>query len=595
MASKNIAKKRNTSKSSNANKKSVARKKRSKPICFVIAPIGELDSDTRIRSDKVLEFIIKPAASKCGYKVIRADQISEPGLITSQVTQHILNDPLVIADLTDYNPNVFYELAIRHAAGKPCIHLIGKAQSLPFDIYDIRAIKIDLDVREVERAKKDIIDQIGAIKARKGVISTPLSNAIDLQSLQQSESPESRALVSLMATVSELRSGFTKVDERTLQVLDAFRSEIGIGDSIYALRSGHYKKEKEFLAEPFIKDALSQRVLHLTKVLKKRVRIVFDSGSTIAPMFNVLGREAESDLKHWCRSEEVQIVTNNIRGIVNVLQYRDNRANKYAQLPIRSLSVLPGQVLASFEAIADEATLNELESYRKGRIQKGDIYTIGVTTGNYLLLHQGKLAEIARAGWHPDFKATLIDIADEVYVVAPLGKILVWTGRRNTLRKIDSVKELLEHLNHDLKFEVKDPHGFSPDMAYDLVTDALTSSRKPKGRYADTNLSRWLRKTILVTTARSYQCLFHAHSVQVKAQLAAEPFKPDLDLNNGPYLWQPLFNALPISPYEQFKVEVPHENLQEFAENYFFLFEGFMWSIKEDATKIQTERLAKLQ
>jgi hypothetical protein len=84
-------------------------------VCFVIAPIGTEGSDVRVRSDQVLKHIITPAARECGYEPIRADQISEPGLITSQVIQHIVQDPLVIADLTGRNPNVFYELAVRHA------------------------------------------------------------------------------------------------------------------------------------------------------------------------------------------------------------------------------------------------------------------------------------------------------------------------------------------------------------------------------------------------------------------------------------------------------------------------------------------------
>jgi len=75
--------------------------------CFVIAPLGSDGSEVRKRSDQVLKHIIKPAASECGYEATRADEISEPGIITSQVIQRIVDDHLVIADLTDRNPNVF--------------------------------------------------------------------------------------------------------------------------------------------------------------------------------------------------------------------------------------------------------------------------------------------------------------------------------------------------------------------------------------------------------------------------------------------------------------------------------------------------------
>jgi hypothetical protein len=75
--------------------------------------------------------IIHPVAKECGYLAIRADEISEPGIITSQVIQHLLDDHLVIADLTGHNANVFYELAIRHAIRKPVLQLIQKGEQIP--------------------------------------------------------------------------------------------------------------------------------------------------------------------------------------------------------------------------------------------------------------------------------------------------------------------------------------------------------------------------------------------------------------------------------------------------------------------------------
>jgi len=111
--------------------------------CFVIAPIGEEGSDTRKRSNQVLKHIIVPAAAECGYQAVRADQISEPGIITSQVIQHIINDPLVIADLSEGNANVFYELALRHVLAKPLVQIIRKGERIPFDVAGMRTVPID--------------------------------------------------------------------------------------------------------------------------------------------------------------------------------------------------------------------------------------------------------------------------------------------------------------------------------------------------------------------------------------------------------------------------------------------------------------------
>lgn len=97
-----------------------------KKICFVIAPIGEEGSETRKRSDQILKYIIAPAATECGYEPKRADSFATPGIITKQIIEQLIDAPLVIADLTDYNPNVFYELAVRHAVRKPVVQLIDR-------------------------------------------------------------------------------------------------------------------------------------------------------------------------------------------------------------------------------------------------------------------------------------------------------------------------------------------------------------------------------------------------------------------------------------------------------------------------------------
>ena len=161
--------------------------------CFVIAPIGEAESETRKRSDQVLKHVIFPATAACGYKAVRADQISEPGMITSQVIQHIVEDPLVIADLTDRNPNVFYELAIRHAIRKPLVQLIKKGEQIPFDVAGTRTIHVDhRDLDSVEDAKKEIISQIQALEKDSSKLETPISVSLDLQMLRQSDNPEQR-------------------------------------------------------------------------------------------------------------------------------------------------------------------------------------------------------------------------------------------------------------------------------------------------------------------------------------------------------------------------------------------------------------------
>lgn len=148
-------------------------------ICFVIAPIGKPESDTRKRSDQVLQHIIRPAVESCGYKAVRADEIDEPGIITNQIIRHVIDDPLVIADLTEQNANVFYELAIRHVTCKPLVQIIDKVEDIPFDIGAMRTIQVDHQNPEsVEEAKTKIRKQIQSLAANPSSLENPISVAL---------------------------------------------------------------------------------------------------------------------------------------------------------------------------------------------------------------------------------------------------------------------------------------------------------------------------------------------------------------------------------------------------------------------------------
>jgi len=162
-----------------------------KKICFVISPIGDAGSETRKRSDQTLKHVIAPAAGAKGYKPLRADQISEPGIITSQVIQHIVDDPLVVADL------------------------IKRGEQIPFDVAPMRTVQVDVhDLDSVEEAKAEIEHQIEAVENDPAAVDTPISVSLDLQLLRQSEDPEDRSLADLLVTVSEMRAAIFAMEKR---------------------------------------------------------------------------------------------------------------------------------------------------------------------------------------------------------------------------------------------------------------------------------------------------------------------------------------------------------------------------------------------
>lgn len=112
--------------------------------CFVISPIGDEGTEYRKHADLVLSSLIEPALKALGLTAVRADKISVPGMITGQVIDHVARARLVIADLSFGNPNVYYELALRHAVRKPIVQLIRSADKLPFDVGQFRTYQIDM-------------------------------------------------------------------------------------------------------------------------------------------------------------------------------------------------------------------------------------------------------------------------------------------------------------------------------------------------------------------------------------------------------------------------------------------------------------------
>jgi len=180
---------------------------KTKKKCFVISPIGEEGSEMRERSDKVLEHIIKPPVEECGYECIRADEISEPGIITSQIIQHLIGDDLVVADLTGRNPNVYYELAVRHVVRKPIVQVIQAGESIPFDVAGTRTIHVDhRDLDSVADCKLELVKQIRSVEKDPSRVDTPISVAIDLDFLRKSENPLEKSSTEIISMLQEVRS-----------------------------------------------------------------------------------------------------------------------------------------------------------------------------------------------------------------------------------------------------------------------------------------------------------------------------------------------------------------------------------------------------
>ena len=109
-----------------------------------------------------------------------ARRLDKPGIIGRQIIDYIVNSQLVIVDLSFHNPNVFYELAIRHMMRKPIVQIMRRADSIPFDINQFRTIVIDTTdihsfVPKMETYKSEIANQVRQAMQDVDAADNPIS------------------------------------------------------------------------------------------------------------------------------------------------------------------------------------------------------------------------------------------------------------------------------------------------------------------------------------------------------------------------------------------------------------------------------------
>lgn len=197
-------------------------------ICFIITPIGEEGSAIRKKTDGLIDNVLKPVCNEFGMKAVPAHYIDKIGSITNQVVQHVLESKMVIANLTGLNPNVMYELAIRHASKKPVVCIAENGTNLPFDITTERTIFYSDDMYGATRLKYDLQNKLqNALK--DGDIDNPIYRAIkdssiikEIQSLPQNEKSDS--LLYILQRLDNIESAIKRnTDIKSKEIITPYK------------------------------------------------------------------------------------------------------------------------------------------------------------------------------------------------------------------------------------------------------------------------------------------------------------------------------------------------------------------------------------
>lgn len=90
--------------------------------------------------NEVYRDAVEPLVREIGFDPLRIDDVHGPGIIINDIRNSLSESSIVIAEISERNPNVFYELGVAHALGKPTVLLAAKGSSLPFDVGPHRCI-----------------------------------------------------------------------------------------------------------------------------------------------------------------------------------------------------------------------------------------------------------------------------------------------------------------------------------------------------------------------------------------------------------------------------------------------------------------------
>ena len=138
--------------------------KKEQKNCFVIMPFSSTNSCTEDEWNEIFKNVIKPAVEESGfnYKCERANSQFET--IIEHILDKLNRSQLVIADITDRNPNVLYELGVRHTLGGPAIVIAQKKEDIPFDLlhypFKIYSWKTEKEKKEFKKEIKEAIDYL---------------------------------------------------------------------------------------------------------------------------------------------------------------------------------------------------------------------------------------------------------------------------------------------------------------------------------------------------------------------------------------------------------------------------------------------------
>lgn len=205
--------------------------------CFVIMPFSTTSLQTEEQWTEIFEKLFKPAWEAFGIDCYRTKV--PRGSITKDIIEKLYSASIVFADLTDSNPNVMYELGVRHTFKKPSVMVKARGSQIPFDVNDYNVFEYEYTPKGLEDLKEHIELIIQDINKFPDKSDNPVWDFLRTSSFIIDYSRNIETVQKLKAIKEELESNLVRCDTflegikdiRLLDKLDYDGEDMGKLDS----------------------------------------------------------------------------------------------------------------------------------------------------------------------------------------------------------------------------------------------------------------------------------------------------------------------------------------------------------------------------
>jgi tetratricopeptide (TPR) repeat protein len=301
--------------------------------CFVIMPIGSEEDYEKYKD--IYECMIKETVTGAGLELqcVRADEVSKSGAIIKDIIKRLYEADVVIADLSGLNPNVCYELGVRHALKGGTIMIVDDIESIPFDLKPYRVVEYSTTLRGAYEFGQKLKAFLEAALDDPHGADNPVLDFLprpELEQVEQAEAIHNRQLI------DELRS---ELAEKT----DLLADEIA---SLRHSRARYTPPPSE------VRGKVSPEVREVIETLTERIEKLEEATAVVEAVDKVAEAREEKTAEQWVEDGDAAFALDNYQEAIEAYS-KAIELNPNDVLAIATRAAIYGQIGEPEKAMTD--------------------------------------------------------------------------------------------------------------------------------------------------------------------------------------------------------------------------------------------------